>query len=79
MSMTPEQANAFQAGGGFTAQDTMTLFVGFALTLILVFSAWALGSGYRGWSKGKLSNEQFGTLALKITMLYLLLGYLLLH
>lgn len=57
----------------------MTLFVRFARTLILVFSAWALGSGYRGWNKGKLSNEQFGTLALKITLLYVLLGYLLLH
>jgi integrating conjugative element protein (TIGR03758 family) len=79
MSMTPEQSSAFQAGGGFAAQDTMTLMVGFVLTLVLLFAAWALGSGFRGWSKGKLSNEQFGILALKITLLYMLLGYLLLH
>ena len=79
MSMTAEQSSAFLAGGGFTVQDSMTLLVGVALTFVLVFSAWALGSGFRGWSRGQLSNEQFGTLALKVVFVYVVFGYLLLH
>jgi len=79
MSITPAQASAFQAGGGFSVQDSTTALVAFALTLVLIFAAWALGSGFRGWTRGQLSNEQFGMLALKAVFIYVLLGYLLLH
>jgi integrating conjugative element protein (TIGR03758 family) len=79
MSMTSAQSEAFRAGGGFAVHDSMLLLVGLALTLMLIFAAWAIGSGFRGWGKGQLSNEQFGMLAIKVLLIYVLLTYLLLH
>ncbi|MCV4286447.1 TIGR03758 family integrating conjugative element protein [Pseudomonas capsici] len=78
MSMTPAQTSAFQAGGGFLPQDSTLLFAGLALALALVFSAWALESGFRGWSKGQLDFEKLATLGLKLMLFFSLLSYLLL-
>lgn len=78
MSMTPVQISAFRAGGGFLPQDSTLLFAGLALTLALLFAAWALGSGYRGWSKGDLDFEKFATLGLKLMLLFSLISYFLL-
>lgn len=77
MSMTPVQISAFRAGGGFLPQDSTLLFAGLALTLALLFAAWALGSGYRGWSKGDLNFEKFATLGLKLMLLSLISYFLL--
>jgi integrating conjugative element protein (TIGR03758 family) len=79
VSLTSEQAAAFRAGGGFAAQDSNLMLVGFALTLALVFAAWALGSGYSGWARDQLSKGQFQMLIFKVVLIYVLLTYLLLH
>ncbi|MCO8163879.1 TIGR03758 family integrating conjugative element protein [Pseudomonas sp. 21LCFQ010] len=79
MSMTPAQTSAFQAGGGFLPQDSTLLFVGAALVLALIFAAWALGSGFRGWSKGGLDFEQLALLGLKLMLFFSVLSYFLLR
>lgn len=79
MSMSQQQLAAFQAMGGFTPQQSTTLFIGLVLASALVFAAWALGSGYRGWATGQISQAKFVGLTLKVTLIYILLTFLLLH
>lgn len=79
MSMTPQQLTAFQAMGGFTPQQSTTFFTGLVLASALVFAAWALSSGYRGWATGQISQAQFAGLTLKVALAYILLTFLLLH
>lgn len=79
MSMSPQQFTAFQAMGGFTPQQSTTLFIGLVLSSALVFAAWALSSGYRGWATGQISQAKFVGLTLKVILIYILLTFLLLH
>ncbi|QPO21987.1 TIGR03758 family integrating conjugative element protein [Pseudomonas sp. Y39-6] len=79
MSMSQQQLAAFQAIGGFTPQQSTSLFIGVVLASALVFAAWALGSGYRGWAAGQISQAKFVGLAAKVTLIYILLTFLLLH
>lgn len=79
MSMSPQQLSAFLASGGFTPQQSSTFFIGLVLASALVFAAWALVSGYRGWATGQISQAKFVGLTLKVTLIYILLTFLLLH
>ncbi|MPQ69552.1 MULTISPECIES: TIGR03758 family integrating conjugative element protein [unclassified Pseudomonas] len=79
MSMSASQLNAFQAMGGFTPQQSTTLLIGLALAGALIFAAWALVTGYRGWATGQLSQGKLVGLAVKVMLIYLLLTFLLLH
>ncbi|AYF50023.1 TIGR03758 family integrating conjugative element protein [Pseudomonas sp. S5D5] len=79
MSMSPQQVTAFQAMGGFTPQQSTTLFIGLVLSSALLFAAWALASGYRGWATGQISQAKFVGLTLKVILIYILLTFLLLH
>lgn len=79
MSMSAEQASAFQAMGGFQASQSSTLILGLVFALVLVYSAWALHAGYRGWASGQLSNGRFGGLLARLALLYAALTYFLLH
>lgn len=79
MSMSPQQVTAFQAMGGFTPLQSTTLFIGLVLSSALVFAAWALSSGYRGWATGQISQAKFIGLTLKVILIYILLTFLLLH
>lgn len=79
MTMSPQQLTAFQAMGGFTPQQSATLVIGLVLSSALLFAAWALGSGYRGWATGQISQAKFVGLTLKVTLIYILLTFLLLH
>jgi len=79
MSMSVPQLSAFQAMGGFTPQQSTTLLIGLVLACALIFAAWALVTGYRGWASGQLSQGKFAGLAAKVLLIYLLLTFLLLH
>ncbi|MBK3453231.1 TIGR03758 family integrating conjugative element protein [Pseudomonas sp. MF6754] len=79
MSMSQQQLAAFRALGGFTPQQSTTLLIGLVLASALVFAAWALGSGYRGWATGQISQAKFVGLTMKVTLIYILLTFLLLH
>jgi integrating conjugative element protein (TIGR03758 family) len=68
MSMSQQQLAAFQAMGGFTPQQSTTLFIGLVLASALVFAAWALGSGYRGWATGQISQAKFVGLTVKVRL-----------
>ena len=79
MSMSASQLSAFQAMGGFTPQQSTTLLIGLVLAFALIFAAWALVTGYRGWASGQLSQGKFAGLTAKVLLIYLLLTFLLLH
>ncbi|NWE46700.1 TIGR03758 family integrating conjugative element protein [Pseudomonas gingeri] len=79
MSMSASQLSAFQAMGGFTPQQSTGLLTGLVLAIVLIFAAWALVSGYRGWAGGQLSQGKFAGLATKVALIYILLTLLLLH
>ncbi|NWA29747.1 TIGR03758 family integrating conjugative element protein [Pseudomonas gingeri] len=79
MSMSPSQRVAFQAMGGFTPQQSTTFLIGLVLACTLIFAAWALATGYRGWATGQLSHAKFTGLTVKVTLIYILLTFLLLH
>ncbi|QXH87761.1 TIGR03758 family integrating conjugative element protein [Pseudomonas shahriarae] len=79
MSMSQQQLAAFRALGGFTPQQSTTLLIGLVLASALVFAAWALGSGYRGWATGQISQAKFVGLTMKVSLIYILLTFLLLH
>lgn len=79
MSMSAEQASAFQAMGGFQASQSLLLILGLVFALVLLYSAWAIGVGYRGWASGQLSNGKFGGLIARLVLLYAVLTYFLLQ
>jgi integrating conjugative element protein (TIGR03758 family) len=78
MSMSASQSQAFRAAGGYAPQDSSILLAGLVLTIMLIFIAWAIGSGYRGWVRSDLTQQQLGLLVLKAAFIYCLLTYLLL-
>ncbi|KPA90094.1 MULTISPECIES: TIGR03758 family integrating conjugative element protein [Pseudomonas] len=79
MSMTPSQLSAFQAMSGFTPQESAGLLTGLALTVALIFAAWAIACAYRGWASGQLSQGRFAGLTIKVLLIYILLTLLLLR
>ncbi|WP_017901848.1 TIGR03758 family integrating conjugative element protein [Pseudomonas asplenii] len=79
MSMSESQKTAFQAMGGFTPQESTTLLSGLVLAVALVFAAWAILNGYRGWASGHLSQGKLLSLIIKVALIYILLTALILR
>ncbi|KPA95891.1 TIGR03758 family integrating conjugative element protein [Pseudomonas asplenii] len=77
MSMTDSLLKAFGAMGGFTPAQTTALLCG--LVLALVFAAWAIGSAYRAWARGELSQGRWAEITAKVALIYILLTLLLLN
>ncbi|HCJ7410167.1 TIGR03758 family integrating conjugative element protein, partial [Pseudomonas aeruginosa] len=50
MSMSGAQTSAFQAAAGFPPSAGEGLFIGAAMTFLLLWSAWAMYSTWRGWA-----------------------------
>lgn len=78
MSMTETQITAFTAVAGFTPQLSSVLWRSTVLVLALLWCAWALWTGYRGWAAGNLSFGALGgstarlALALIVLMFFML-------
>lgn len=73
MSMTLAQRNAFEAASGYTAQDSASLWLGLVLLLVLLWCAWVLWSGYRGWVTGAVSFGALGGVAVRVLLAWLVL------
>lgn len=78
MSMTDTQIGAFTAAAGFAPQLSSVLWRSTVLVLALLWCAWALWTGYRGWASGHLSFGALGgstarlALALIVLMFFML-------
>ncbi|MDH0648671.1 TIGR03758 family integrating conjugative element protein [Pseudomonas sp. GD03858] len=78
MSMTEAQLSAFSAVAGITPQLSSVFWRSSVLVLALLWCAWALWTGYRGWAAGTLSFGALGgntlrqALALIVLMFFLL-------
>ncbi|WP_446941859.1 TIGR03758 family integrating conjugative element protein [Pseudomonas aeruginosa] len=60
MSMSGAQTSAFQAAAGFPPSAGEGLFIGAAMTFLLLWSAWAMYSTWRGWATNNLDSATAG-------------------
>lgn len=78
MSMSPAQTSAFEIASGYRATDSATLWLALVATLALLWCAWVLWSGYRGWATGSLSFGAFGGSAVRVLLAWLVLLFFIL-
>lgn len=78
MTMSAAQSAAFFNTTGFKPDETNTLFVGFVLTISLLWGAWAILTAYRGWATRKLDGDKLVGVIGRFFLIYLVLGYLVL-
>ena len=78
-SMSADQLTAFNSAGGFTPSSSSTLIIGVALAITLLWGAWAISTGYKGWANGSLASGKFGALCGRFLLLYLILLFILVH
>lgn len=78
MSMTDAQLNAFAAVAGFTPQLSSVLWRSSVLMLALLWCAWALWTGYRGWAAGNLNLGALGGSTLRLTLALIVLMFFML-
>lgn len=69
MSMSGAQTSAFQAAAGFPPSTGEGLFVEAAMTFLLLWSAWAMYSTWRGWATNNLDSATAGASAIRILVL----------
>ncbi len=69
VSMSGAQTSAFQAAAGFPPSAGEGLFVGAAMTFLLLWSAWAMYSTWRGWATNNLDSATAGASAIRILVL----------
>ncbi|KHL69379.1 hypothetical protein SF06_18740 [Pseudomonas flexibilis] len=78
MSMSPAQVAAFEIASGYAPADSATLWLALVTTLALLWCAWVLWSGYRGWATGALSFGAFGGSAARVLLAWLVLLFFIL-
>lgn len=69
VSMSGAQTSAFQAAAGFPPSAGEGLFIGAAMTFLLLWSAWAMYSTWRGWATNNLDSATAGASAIRILVL----------
>ncbi|UZE26997.1 TIGR03758 family integrating conjugative element protein [Pseudomonas asplenii] len=79
MNMSAPQVKAFEAMAGFTPAASTALLSGLVLSVALIFAAWAVLSGYRGWAAGHLSQGKLFSMIVKVAVIYILLTALVLR
>ncbi|MNJ42406.1 hypothetical protein D3C77_373770 [compost metagenome] len=75
MSMTDAQLTTFFAVVGFTPQLSSVLWRSSVLVLALLWCAWALWTGYRGWAAGNISFGALGGSTLRIVLTLIVLMF----
>ena len=78
MSMTDAQLSAFSAVAGFTPQLSSGLWRSSVLVLALLWCAWALWTGYRGWAAGNVTSGALGGSTLRLTLALIVLMFFML-
>ncbi|HFF2219937.1 TIGR03758 family integrating conjugative element protein, partial [Pseudomonas aeruginosa] len=70
--------SAFQAAAGFPPSAGEGLFIGAAMTFLLLWSAWAMYSTWRGWATNNLDSATAGVSAIRIVVLLSITSFFLL-
>ena len=78
MSMTEAQLSAFSAVAGFTPQLSSMLWRSSVLVLALLWCAWALWAGYRGWAAGNINFGALGGSMLRLALALIVLMFFML-
>ncbi|MNF49588.1 hypothetical protein D3C85_810290 [compost metagenome] len=78
MSMTDAQLSAFSAVAGFTPQLSSVLWRSSVLVLALLWCAWALWTGYRGWAAGNINFGTLGGSTLRLALALIVLMFFIL-
>ncbi|RQR79154.1 TIGR03758 family integrating conjugative element protein [Burkholderia sp. Bp9012] len=78
MSLTGDQAAAFQSNSGFTPSAVSTLVLGVVFAVVLLWGVWALRTAYAGWADQRITQRQFLGVAVRFAVLYVVLTYFLL-
>ncbi|MGV8617489.1 TIGR03758 family integrating conjugative element protein [Pseudomonas aeruginosa] len=76
--MSGAQTSAFQAAAGFPPSAGEGLFIGAAMTFLLLWSAWAMDSTWRGWATNNLDTATAGVSAIRIVVLLSITSFFLL-
>lgn len=79
MTMSSAQTSAFLASAGFTPADSSTLWVGAAMGLLILWGVWVFLSIYRGWSTRNLDRATAAAGAVRWTVLFMIMTFMLLH
>lgn len=78
MHMTDAQITAFTTAAGFAPQLSSVLWRSMVLVLALLWCAWALWSGYRGWAAGNLNFGALGGSSVRLALLLVVLMFFML-
>ena len=78
MNMTNAQLSAFSAVAGFTPQLCSVLWRSSVLVLALLWCAWTLWTGYRGWAAGTLNFGALGGSTLRLALALIVLMFFML-
>ncbi|WP_437884523.1 TIGR03758 family integrating conjugative element protein [Pseudomonas sp. LRF_L74] len=75
MSMTAAQLSAFENSAGFSPQVSAVFWVSLTLTLALLWCAWVVWMGYRGWAAGNVRLGSLGGSTIRVLVLLLILMF----
>jgi integrating conjugative element protein (TIGR03758 family) len=78
MTLSADQAAAFQANGGFTPAAVSAAVLSFVFAVLLLWGAWAIRTAYAGWAERRLGQRQFLGVVVRVLALYLVLSFFLL-
>ncbi|MCD9007472.1 TIGR03758 family integrating conjugative element protein [Luteimonas sp. XNQY3] len=78
MSLTADQAAAFQSNSGFAPSAVSSVVLGFVFAVLLLWGVWATRSAYVGWADQHLTHSQFLMVVVRFLAMYLVLGFFLL-
>lgn len=72
MNGTQTSGWAAGTGGSLTPSQLNILILSALAIVILLFSAWVIVQGYRGWASRAITLRQFNELVIRLVLLYLL-------
>ncbi|WP_175927457.1 TIGR03758 family integrating conjugative element protein [Burkholderia cepacia] len=78
MSLSGDQATAFQSNGGFTPSAVSTVVLSIVFAVVLLWGVWAIRTAYSGWADQRLTQRQFLGVTVRFALLYVVLTYFLL-
>jgi integrating conjugative element protein (TIGR03758 family) len=76
--MNAAQQAAFQANGGFSAENVSTLVLSFLFAVLLLWGVWAIRTAYVGWTENRINQRQFIGVIVRFLAIYLGLSFFLL-
>ena len=78
MTLSADQATAFQANAGLTPATVCTAVLSFVFAVLLLWGVWAIRTASTGWAERRVSERQFLGVLVRFAAMYLVLGFFLL-